>query len=48
MTSPTMTFPKANAKHVWSWALWDWGTSAFSVIITTFVFPIFIVQALFA
>ena len=43
-----MTFPKANAKHVWSWALWDWGTSAFSVIITTFVFPIFIVQALFA
>jgi UMF1 family MFS transporter len=48
MTSPTMTLPKANAKHVWSWALWDWGTSAFSVIITTFVFPIFIVQALFA
>ena len=48
MTAPTMTFPKANAKHVWSWALWDWGTSAFSVIVTTFVFPIFIVQALFA
>lgn len=48
MTSPTMTHPKANAKHVWSWALWDWGTSAFSVIITTFVFPIFIVQELFS
>ncbi|MEN9751342.1 MAG: hypothetical protein RLZZ600_389 [Actinomycetota bacterium] len=44
----TMTHPKANAKQVWSWALWDWGTSAFSVVITTFVFPIFIVQAAFA
>jgi UMF1 family MFS transporter len=48
MTSPTMTLPKANAKHVWSWALWDWGTSAFSVIITTFVFPVFILQSAFA
>lgn len=44
----TETFPKARASQVWSWASWDWGTSAFSVIITTFVFPIFIVQALFA
>lgn len=40
--------PKAKLGQVWAWASWDWGTSAFSVIITTFVFPIFIVQALFA
>lgn len=42
------TLAKAKASQVWSWASWDWGTSAFSVIITTFVFPIFIVQALFS
>ncbi len=40
--------PTRKRGQVFSWALWDWGTSAFSVIITTFVFPIFIVQALFA
>lgn len=44
-TSPAL--PKKRGQ-VFSWALWDWGTSAFSVIITTFVFPIFIVQELFA
>ncbi|HLP23302.1 MAG TPA: MFS transporter [Microbacteriaceae bacterium] len=48
MTGIPMAAPKANLRHVWSWALWDWGTSAFSVVITTFVFPIFIVQQLFA
>ena len=32
---------------IFGWALWDWGTSAFSVIITTFVFPIYIVNELF-
>lgn len=47
MSTPELEYPKARASAVWSWALWDWGTSAFSVIITTFVFPIFIVQALF-
>jgi UMF1 family MFS transporter len=40
--------PTRKRGQVFSWALWDWGTSAFSVIITTFVFPIFIVQSLFA
>ncbi len=34
-------------RTVFGWALWDWGTSAFSVIITTFVFPIYIVNELF-
>ncbi len=48
MMSDVASHPKARASQIWSWALWDWGTSAFSVIITTFVFPIFIVQALFA
>ncbi|MFM6974905.1 MAG: MFS transporter, partial [Agromyces sp.] len=47
MSATTTPLPKARARHVWSWAMWDWGTSAFSVIITTFVFPIFIVQDLF-
>lgn len=48
MMSNVATYAKARASQVWSWALWDWGTSAFSVVITTFVFPIFIVQALFS
>jgi UMF1 family MFS transporter len=30
-----------------SWALWDWGTSAFSVLITTFVFSRYIVSDYF-
>ncbi len=30
-----------------SWALWDWGTSAFSVLITTFVFARYIVSDYF-
>jgi len=34
-------------RTIFGWALWDWGTSAFSVIITTFVFPIYIVSELF-
>ena len=48
MMSNVASYAKARASQVWSWALWDWGTSAFSVVITTFVFPIFIVQALFS
>lgn len=48
MMSSVATNAKARASQVWSWALWDWGTSAFSVVITTFVFPIFIVQAAFS
>lgn len=48
MSSTSKMTDKANRRHVWSWALWDWGTSAFSVVITTFVFPLFIVQQAFA
>lgn len=46
--SANLATPPRKRGQVFSWALWDWGTSAFSVIITTFVFPIFIVQALFS
>lgn len=41
---PTVKIPK---KQVLSWALWDWGTSAFSVLITTFVFARYIVSPSF-
>ena len=34
-------------RQVLSWALWDWGTSAFSVLITTFVFARYIVSDYF-
>lgn len=40
-------FTATRRRTVFGWALWDWGTSAFSVIITTFVFPIYIVNELF-
>jgi UMF1 family MFS transporter len=39
-----LTVPK---RQVFSWALWDWGTSAFSVLITTFVFARYIVSGFF-
>ena len=39
--------PKAPFRQTLSWALWDWGTSAFSVIITTFVFARYIVSDYF-
>jgi UMF1 family MFS transporter len=35
---------KNSFREVFSWALWDWGTSAFSVLITTFVFARYIVS----
>jgi UMF1 family MFS transporter len=38
---------KVPRKQVISWALWDWGTSAFSVLITTFVFARYIVSSYF-
>ncbi len=41
---PEIKIPK---KQVLSWALWDWGTSAFSVLITTFVFARYIVSSYF-
>lgn len=41
-SAPTMTTPR---RRIFGWALWDWGTSGFSVIITTFVFPVFIVSS---
>jgi UMF1 family MFS transporter len=34
-------------KQIFAWALWDWGTSAFSVIVTTFVFARYIVSGYF-
>lgn len=33
-----------NRSKVVAWALWDWGTSAYSAIITTFVFAVYIVS----
>jgi UMF1 family MFS transporter len=33
--------------QILSWSLWDWGTSAFSVLITTFVFARYIVSDYF-
>lgn len=39
-----LTVPK---RQVLAWALWDWGTSAFSVLITTFVFARYIVSEYF-
>ena len=38
------TKKKNNFREVFSWALWDWGTSAFSVLVTTFVFARYIVS----
>ncbi len=38
---------KTPFSHTLSWALWDWGTSAFSVLITTFVFSRYIVSDYF-
>ena len=38
---------KTPFRQTLSWALWDWGTSAFSVIITTFIFSRYIVSDYF-
>jgi len=34
-------------RQVLAWALWDWGTSAFSVLITTFVFARYLTSSYF-
>ena len=47
MTVNDAVQPKAPFRQTLSWALWDWGTSAFSVIITTFVFARYIVSDYF-
>lgn len=47
MTVNDAVQPKAPFIQTLSWALWDWGTSAFSVIITTFVFARYIVSDYF-
>jgi len=39
--------PTRKRGQVFSWALWDWGTSAFSVLITTFVFARYIISDAF-
>jgi MFS-type transporter involved in bile tolerance (Atg22 family) len=33
--------------RVLAWALWDWGTSAFSAVVTTFVFARYLVSDFF-
>ncbi len=48
--SPTFVAPSGRGGtkgQVFAWALWDWGTSAFSVLITTFVFARYIVSSYF-
>lgn len=47
MTSAAPADLRIPRKQVISWALWDWGTSAFSVLITTFVFARYIVSSYF-
>jgi len=52
MTSNVALSPAPTSKYslrtqIFSWALWDWGTSAFSVLITTFVFARYIVSGYF-
>ncbi|MDH6238657.1 UMF1 family MFS transporter [Aurantimicrobium minutum] len=47
MSSTGAVEVKIPRKQVISWALWDWGTSAFSVLITTFVFARYIVSSYF-
>lgn len=34
-------------KHVLSWALWDWGSSAISTVVVTFVFAVYITSSQF-
>lgn len=43
----TAVHRKTPFRQTLSWAMWDWGTSAFSVIITTFVFSRYIVSDYF-
>ncbi len=38
---------KVPRRQVLAWALWDWGTSAFSVLITTFVFARYLTSSYF-
>ena len=33
-------------KIFWSWTLYDWGASAFNVLIATFVFPVYFTKAI--
>ncbi|MFT6534841.1 MAG: UMF1 family MFS transporter, partial [Alpinimonas sp.] len=34
-------------RQIFAWASWDWGTSAFSALITTFVFAVYITSDYF-
>jgi UMF1 family MFS transporter len=47
MSANNAVAPKVPYRQKLSWALWDWGTSAFSVIITTFIFARYIVSDYF-
>src|SRR3954454_11236095 len=33
---------KVPGGQVFSWALWDWGSSAFNAVVTTFVFTVYL------
>lgn len=44
-TSPDVS---RNRRNVISWALWDWGSSAFNAIILTFVFSVYLTKAVAA
>lgn len=43
----TETIASPQKRRIFAWALWDWGTSAFSALITTFIFAVYIVSDAF-
>ncbi|TVT30500.1 MFS transporter [Amycolatopsis rhizosphaerae] len=45
MAEKTPSQARADRRGVVSWALWDWGSSAFHAIILTFVFSVYLTKA---
>lgn len=37
-----------SSKTLWAWAIYDWGTSAFNVLMATFVFPVYFTKSIAA
>jgi len=35
-----------SSKTLWAWAIYDWGTSAFNVLMATFVFPVYFTKSI--
>src|SRR6478736_2057128 len=35
----------ATRGQVWAWGLWDWGSAAFNAVILTFVFSVYLTDA---